>query len=340
MSLPTSNALPGLGSPSLALPKFDDTLGALLIGGLIALALWGMICVQSYTYFMEKSRDHPALKLTIAALWFLDTFDSILDCHILYYYMVSNFLNPLAITSIVWSIIIHVAITSLSNFIIRLMFTYKVYALSMKNVWLTGWLIAVSSLDLAIGIYISVKAFGIKSFANLGGFSKYLYLEFATGTASDLSVALSLCILLYRSKTGFRRTDGLIRVLMFYIINTGLLVAFDAALGTILYAVMPRNLIFLAPYLCLSKLYLNSYLAALNARKDLRGKMTESLSVHLSELSQYPRHDRRGFLTTSEEEKSQGDELAISVQASVDKKVGKTDHELSTHPTRSDSGQA
>lgn len=34
----------------------------------------------------------------------LDAFDSALDFHILYYYLVTNFMNPLAIGTIVWCV--------------------------------------------------------------------------------------------------------------------------------------------------------------------------------------------------------------------------------------------
>ncbi|EEB91278.1 hypothetical protein MPER_10390, partial [Moniliophthora perniciosa FA553] len=59
----------------------------------------------------------------------------------------------------------------------------------------------------------------------------------------------------------------------------------DAALGMICYAVMPNNFIFLGFYLLLSKLYLNSYLACLNARDSLREKSNGTKSFNLSEFS-------------------------------------------------------
>lgn len=72
-----------------------------------------------------------------------------------------------------------------------------------------------------------------------------MYLNFAAGTLSDLSVAIALCVLLFRARTGFRkytnsiiqtgcidsntiiltRTDSLIKSLVAYTVNTGLIVA-------------------------------------------------------------------------------------------------------------------
>ncbi|KAF9559107.1 hypothetical protein CPC08DRAFT_763544 [Agrocybe pediades] len=289
MSNTTGSAIPpptgALPTGPIVIPKFDGTLGSLLVGGLIAMALWGVTCVQTYNYFTRTNKDRLYLKVTVGLLWLLDTFDSALNGHILYYYMVSNYLNPLAIFHPVWSIIIHVAVTAISNFIIRSLFTVRVFRLSKGNLYLTGWIMAISLADLVVGITITIKAFKIQTFPELSKIADLMYLTFGVGTGSDLSLALALSWLLYGSRTGFRKTDSLIKVLMMYTVNTGMIVAIDASLGLILYIVMPNNFIFLGFYLLLSKLYLNAYLATLNARETLLDNETDMLSIHLSSFS-------------------------------------------------------
>ncbi|KAJ7062123.1 hypothetical protein C8F01DRAFT_124886 [Mycena amicta] len=267
------------------IPAVDNTLGALLAGGLAATALWGVTCVQTFSFFMSESSERPWLKTLVAFLWVLDTFDTILNGHILYFYLISNYFSPQAILVPVWSVIIHVAATSISNFIVRGVFTRRVYRLSNGNIPGTLLIAILSTLDLVCGIIITVKAFGITSYLQLANLSSLMYLNFAAGTSSDLSVALALCYLLHKSRTGFKGTDSLIRVLMTYAINTGLLVALDASAGLLTYVFMPHNFIFLGCYLLLSKLYLNSYLAILNARKNLREASAGPTSIHLSQIS-------------------------------------------------------
>jgi len=271
----------------MVLPAFDNTLGALLIGGLTAMALWGITCVQTFTFFTRKhhDQDHLALSFMVAFLCVLDTFDSALNAHILYFYMVSNYLNPTAITKPVWSVLIHVTITSISNFIIRTLFAQRVYKLSHGNIPVTALIMALSVTDVVSGFVITIKAFGIASYMELDKLSHIMYLIFATGTASDASIAIALCTILYKSRTGLSKTDSLIKSLVMYTVNTGLIVALDATLGMVLYIVMPRNFIFLGFYLLLSKLYLNSYLACLNAREDLRAKIDQTVTIHLSQVS-------------------------------------------------------
>jgi len=50
------------------LPHFDNTLGALLIGGLVATALWGVTCVQTFAFFMGETKDRAWHKALVAFL--------------------------------------------------------------------------------------------------------------------------------------------------------------------------------------------------------------------------------------------------------------------------------
>ncbi|KIM76784.1 hypothetical protein PILCRDRAFT_29657, partial [Piloderma croceum F 1598] len=67
-----------------------------------------------------------------------------------------------------------------------------------------------------------------------------------------------------------RRTDSVVLVLMMYTVNIGLITCICTTLCFILYATMPRSYIFLAVHFNLSKMYLNSLLATLNAQAPLR----------------------------------------------------------------------
>ncbi|KDR70204.1 hypothetical protein GALMADRAFT_255074 [Galerina marginata CBS 339.88] len=309
-------------SVPLVIPRFDNTLGSLLVGGLLAMALWGVTCVQTYNYFTRTNKDRSFLKIMVGILWGLDTFDSALNGHILYFYMVSNYLNPLAIFKPVWSILIHVAVTSISNFMIRTMFTVRVFKLSRRNFLLTGWIMALSLSDLVVGITITIKAFKITSFPELSKIANLMYLTFAVGTGSDLCLALALSWLLYGSRTGFRRTDSLIKILMLYTVNTGMIVAIDASMGLILYAIMPNNFIFLGFYLLLSKLYVNAYLASLNARETLRDNKDDMLSIHLSDIPHSQRFDVESTLPAEKStgSKTESGKMAVSFQTLVSKR--------------------
>lgn len=281
------------------LPALDNTYGALLIGVLAAIALWGVTCTQTWTYFARaaKEKDNAYFRCLIAFLWVLDTFDSALDVHIVYYYLVVNFMNPLAILTVVWSVVTHILITSVTNFIVRCLYIRQVFRLSNCNYFLLVWLCSLSLLELVTGIVITVKAFQLESFVEISSISHLFYLDFAANIVGDGSVALSLIYFLWIRKTTFAQTNRLIHTFIVYAVNTGLLVAVDATIGMVTYITMPQNMIFLAFYLLLGKLYLNSYLASINARDHLRNQSQGPLSIHLSQITSsrydYPQPENR-----------------------------------------------
>ncbi|KZP05049.1 hypothetical protein FIBSPDRAFT_903799 [Athelia psychrophila] len=363
--------------PATELPKFDNTLGALLIGGLLAMSLWGITSAQTATYFSNQNSENPLItKLVVSALWILDTVDAALNCHILYYYLVSNFLNPLAMTSPVWSTSSLRAfarktqlqgwcnLQSITDFFVRCLFARRIFRLSHENYILTAGIVVISIMDLTCGIVITIKGFQIASFADLNALTKLFYLNFAAGFTGDLYVAFVLSYYLYTSRTGYTRTDTLIKNLIVYSINTaggyatdrlpgvlGAITALNAFLGMLFqygaddvdgmqYIIMPTNFIFIAFYLMLSKLYVNSYLAtgggnelilkraSLNAREHLF-KKGGVVSIHMSQLNPAARPHSSGSasdntfqpsrsLETTKRSRSQ--EIAISVETSIDTK--------------------
>ncbi|KAG9311251.1 hypothetical protein JVU11DRAFT_8335 [Chiua virens] len=349
--------------PSVALPfNVDNTLGALLIGGLFAAAFWGITSVQAYIYFQRYPDDRPALKIIVVILWVLDTFDACLTSQILYYYLVINYMNPSSIGIPVWSIIVshpyfekstlieeyrtdpydgdmcHGCVYSVVIFIpthllescllLPSLFSKRVWGLSNGNIFLTSIVWILSLCDLIVGLVITAKAFQLASFSQLDTLTPWFYASFVTTFAGDLYVSLVLCYYLFKSKTGLRRTNTMVNTLLCYIITTGLLTSIDAILGTTMYAVMPTNYIFLAFYFNLPKLYINSYLALMNARKRLR-KGDGPISIELSGLSgSSDPHLATGFTASCSEHSSPNEihkvmatrgELEIAVHTTVDR---------------------
>ncbi|KAN0082794.1 hypothetical protein V8E55_008589 [Tylopilus felleus] len=311
------------GPPTLPF-SVDNTLGAILIGALFAAAFWGVTSVQTYIYYQRYPNDQLVLKLVVAVLWILDTFDACLTSHIVYHYLVTNYMNPTSIAVPVWSLIIHTTVTIITDVLVRCMFSKRVWGLSERNIILTSVVWILSLGDLIIGLIITVKAFQLKSWTQLDVLAPLFYASFVTSFAGDFYLSAVLCYYLLRSRTGFQRTDTLVNNLLAYIITTGLLTSVDAVLGIIFYAAMPKNYIFMAFYFNLAKLYINSYLALLNARQRL-SKRDGPVSIHLSGLSRVDPRFATGFTESSAEaptstasNKTMHRDLEIAVHTTVD----------------------
>ncbi|KAF7969262.1 hypothetical protein HWV62_27858 [Athelia sp. TMB] len=243
------------------------------------------------------------------------------------------FFKPAALASPVWSVL------SITDFFVRSLFARRIFRLSNENCLLTAGIVAISLVDLTCGIIITIRAFSLGTWANLSAISHLFYLNFAAGCAGDVYIALALSWYLRQSRTGFARTDGLVRTLMLYAINTGAITAAGQ------YIIMPTNFIFVTFYLMLSKrashlihtsapnsrrivaVYINSYLAMLNARDGLfeRGGI---VSVPLSQLgprAQFSSLDpsEDAYMTapsTPRNSTKRNNELAVNVVTEVDLK--------------------
>ncbi|KAF4571498.1 hypothetical protein EYR40_007970 [Pleurotus pulmonarius] len=82
-----------------------DSFGAMLVGGLITMMMYGITNLQTYFYYYAYPKDPLRLKLLVTALWVLDTLHVILMGHALYYYLIKSYGKPSQLeegTSFLW----------------------------------------------------------------------------------------------------------------------------------------------------------------------------------------------------------------------------------------------
>ncbi|KAF8636801.1 hypothetical protein AX17_003252 [Amanita inopinata Kibby_2008] len=128
----------------------------------------------------------------------------------------------------------------------------------------------------------------ISSFFDINSIKYVIHLSFAMPTAIDIIIAGIICRLLSQSKTAFQQTNSRLWTVMRYVLISGTLTTACSLSALITYAVMPNNLVFLAIEFLLTKLYVNSYLAMLNARKSVRDRSASnaggSNAIQLSDV--------------------------------------------------------
>ncbi|KAG1717730.1 uncharacterized protein EDB91DRAFT_1259371 [Suillus paluster] len=225
----------------------NNSFGALYIGATIGAIFFGLSNVQAFLYF-QAHRDEGITFYKIAVCWlcFLDALHVALVNHIIYYYLIVNYANPLALPEIVWSFKVMMIIDTL--------IVYTVHLLYLQRIWIR------------VAIVLLRAIFKCHLFSELDSIRWTVYLGLGAVTLIDILIATSLCYLLATAKTGFTKTDRTLQTLVRDIINTGCLTSVLSMACIITGAVMPNNLIYLAIEWLLSKLYVNSYMALLNAR--------------------------------------------------------------------------
>ncbi|KAI0740021.1 hypothetical protein C8Q76DRAFT_184168 [Earliella scabrosa] len=263
-----------MASPGQTIPKIalDDTLGAAFLGHVVTTFLYGITTLQAFMYYRNQYRDANILKFSVLLLWILDTAHCALITGAMYWYCITSFTNLPAVQTPIWPIPSMIIVSNVSNAIVRGIFGYRLYRLN-NNGWILPLVIAVMSVFIFVdATYFAVKLFGITSYTHISRFSWGLYAGLSVEAAVDLIVAIAQCLLLRGFETGIRTTDSAIKVLMTYSVNTGLLTSLCAIGALISYATVPEKFIYFAFYFVLSKLYVNSLLATLNARGSLLGR--------------------------------------------------------------------
>ncbi|KAI0739967.1 hypothetical protein C8Q80DRAFT_1201524 [Daedaleopsis nitida] len=262
----------------------DDTLGAAFLGHFLSALLYGITTFQVFLYFRDKYRDPLVFRLSVFFLWLLDSAHVALITGAVYWYCITNFANLAAIQQPIWPIPTMIIVSNISNSIVRGIFGYRLYRLSQHG-WILPSIIAVlSTFILVDATYFSVELYGYATYTEISKVSWGLYAGLSVEAAVDFIITIAQCILLHRYETGIRSTDSAIRVLMAYAVNTGLLTSICGLGALVAYATLPDKFVYFAFYFALSKLYVNSLLAAFNARGSLLGGMGHRGNQHAPKL--------------------------------------------------------
>ncbi|KAL4081991.1 hypothetical protein V8B97DRAFT_144516 [Scleroderma yunnanense] len=228
----------------------DATFGAYLLGVIISAILYGVTVVQTSYYYAGYPADPWHIKFLVLAVFISDTIHQALITHSAYIYLVEVLFN---------------AITA---FLVQCFLTMRVYRLSNKNIIATLTVMTVVLAEFIMSLIYVSKAINFETFVQLAQLKALSSAINATTAASDVMIAGCLCYLLQKSRTGFRR-------LIIFSVNTGLLTSILAISSLITISVWPNAFIYISFYFCLGRMYCNSLLATLNARRIIRGDSTD-----------------------------------------------------------------
>ncbi|KAH8109884.1 hypothetical protein DFH11DRAFT_893616 [Phellopilus nigrolimitatus] len=258
-------------SSATALPALDNTMGALFLGVVLAMALWGVGSVQVYYYFNMYPKDELWIKILVIVVWVFDSVHQGLITHTCYTYLITNYGNPLFLMHVVKSLVVMVLFSGIICLLVQSFLVHRVWKLSHKNIFAVSFLML-----LVLGEFISVviyfaKAAVFTSFAQLPSIFNESRSINILGAASDIMIAFTLIFLLQRSRTGFSRSETIINRLILFTINTGLLTSLCALMSLIFVSLYPDAFIYISFFVCVSKLYSNTLYATLNARTSVGG---------------------------------------------------------------------
>lgn len=241
--------------------------------------------MQCFIFFQRPAKKQlPLLNISVWAIWVFDTVHlAILVGHTMYWYMVQNWGNTPALGNIPWSLTLGIMLTTFSDAIVQVWFSYRLWILSKRNKWLTFPVLFMQVSLWILATVSGIQGFWLHTFEEFTRVSQILFTTIALIIASDFITAGSLCYFLYQSRraTFSRKTRSVIDLLIIYTVNTGLLTSTVATITLVLYITLPDTFYFLGIYYQLEKLFVNSLLASLNARDWVNSESGKPITLPL-----------------------------------------------------------
>ncbi|TBU27821.1 hypothetical protein BD311DRAFT_807461 [Dichomitus squalens] len=242
-------------------PTLDNTLGAVLIGTFIGLMMHGLSLHQTFRYFRIYVGDTLLLKLTVFGLAVLDTTHSVACMHASYFYLVTNYFNPLALFSGIWSIRSLAPLTGATVLLAQSFYVRRVYLLGQGYALLVIPLGLIMIGTTGFAVAASFEIFHQKTFANFERFTWLMSGGFGCSLATDILLTVALTIFLTRSRSAFHGALSL--------------------LSLVFGVTQPGNMIYIAANMLATKSYVNAVLAVVNSRRSLADSIrdTEALGT-------------------------------------------------------------
>ncbi|KAI0706345.1 hypothetical protein C8Q76DRAFT_156016 [Earliella scabrosa] len=246
--------------PTLPLPLFpalDNTLGAVLIGTGISSVLAGVSIHQTFRYFRRYPNDNMSCKATVSILSLLDLVHETLIVHVCYYYLISNYFKPLTLQAGVWSLRLVIPTTGTMSMVSHVFFARRVLILWGKKSMVLPVAFLSTILILAEGALCGATTaflFIDQTFTRFVEHSSWL-ISTALGVRvfTDLVISGAMIYQLRHNRTGFRRTDSILDLLVLFAVNTGLLTSIINLASVLTAIVYPNALIYCGIYLVSSK---------------------------------------------------------------------------------------
>jgi len=176
------------------------------------------------------------------------------------------------------------AINVIISCVVKSFFLNQIFLLANQRVrwWLTS-IIGISIVgNFVFGIETVVVIIKKKKLAKLSQGTVSASAPFAGfSVLSDILIAGSLCALLYKNRTGQKKSNTIIATLIVYAINRCVLTSVLGLVEAVVFPLFPNSLLSFAIDFIIGKLYANSLLAALNSRQSMRAVINNN---HLTDI--------------------------------------------------------
>ncbi|KZT10398.1 uncharacterized protein LAESUDRAFT_721753 [Laetiporus sulphureus 93-53] len=238
--------------------ELGDTFGALLVGIFISAILFGVTNLQVFMYFKSV----------------LDALQLALSFHVAYWNLIVNYFDPPDLLRLPWSF--KCGAVGVPNLMSVHVLTWLTVDKAVNRGKRIRGVMPITVAIFTCAGYAMIHLLAIRTWIKSDSTLRLLgekwvtYYPLSTWFGVDVAIAGCMSFLLFRSRTGYRRTDSMITVLMLFTLSTGVITSLCSLSAIATMAALPKTFIVAAVEFSLTKLYVNSFMAMLNVRSSLR----------------------------------------------------------------------
>ncbi|KAI0709784.1 hypothetical protein C8Q76DRAFT_798576 [Earliella scabrosa] len=239
----------------MATTELETTIGVYLIGTFLGTMLYGFVLHQAYRYARLFPTDSFFIRLLV-------TF-------VIYYYLVSNYFNPGALTQGVWSLNYVTIVIGVNMFLSQLFFVRRVYLMGSMYCFVAAFAMFFFIVEIGLSAAVVWKSATIEDFGEFNLVNDYIAGTFGASVIGDTLLTGSLMGVLYRSRSNkFNSSppEPILNTVVTYVVNTGLLHDVLNVVSLCLAVARPSTLSDGLVSIVNTKLYAITLLTVLNSR--------------------------------------------------------------------------
>jgi hypothetical protein len=227
------------------------------------------------------------VRYMVLFLFILDTFHSASVIYMAWYYTVTNYDNPAALAVAEWPYTLTPIGTVLTALVTQLLLGFRIWRLTSSK-FLYSMVILLAIPSFILGMACSIEAWTVKFLSEIPLRIIPVVIGWLTmQVVVDAFITITLVIVFSRSRTGFRKTDSVLKRLIRGAIQTGLFAGIFSMADLITFIVLPNTELYAMFTIPIGRIYTNTLLDTLLTRELLKAELdgSDHLSGGLGSLS-------------------------------------------------------
>ncbi|KAJ7112663.1 hypothetical protein C8R44DRAFT_985083 [Mycena epipterygia] len=265
---------------------FDNTIGYTLLGVMINTYLAGIITSQFFTYWNANYTDPWWTRALVFFLFAVNATQAAAVVYLLWFYCVTNFVNPQVVGNILWPYPLTALTTAALALINQTFQCWRIYVFTKSKI-LVGIILAAALAAFGMGVAAAIQSSTLISseLAKLAALQPVIEANLASQCAVDVLIAIILCIMFSYSKTSIKRTDKVLNRLIRTAIQSGFFTGIFA-LGNLLSLHFSPGTYMLALFaLPIGQIYTHTMMHHFVGREELRNMLASGNIISVSNFN-------------------------------------------------------